>query len=115
MANSYVTGSQTTTAAVPITLTLPAPMPFSAPAAAAFPIFSMNYSDLSASNSVSYSASITWNASDIYYIIDDRTITVTATSVFQNGADTLAIPDLTMLSGFIKPTIAKTGLNGQLQ
>jgi hypothetical protein len=97
--------TQTATGASAITLAMPAPMASSAPVPSTFPNFTINYAGFSGQ---AYTASISWNASSIYYIIETVKITITATASFQNGATTLAIPDLTSLLGFFGPATSGT-------
>jgi len=92
---------QTTSTAAAVALALPAPMIYAAPTPAAFPSFNVAYSGFSGSASVADSAEIEWfNPSNTL-----NTLTVFATSAFQNGATTISIPDLTSVTGFL-PTAA---------
>jgi hypothetical protein len=79
------------------TLVLPTPWSFSGPAAAVFPTFTFNYTDFNALAAVAQQAKIQW----IPAANTVNSITVTATASFQNGANTITIPNLTSLSGFI--------------
>ena len=91
--------TQTATNASAVTVTMPAPMDYSAPVTSTFPNFTINYSGFPVHT---YTASITWGY--IYPDLEDSvsfTITTAATASFQNGATTLAIPDLSSLSGFV--------------
>jgi hypothetical protein len=85
----------TTSTAGPIAMHLPAPMTYSTPTPAKFPVFTIDYAGFSGDAAVSYSAQI---GSFDFVGINDAT--VTATSAYQNGGTTLAIPDLTSLPGF---------------
>jgi hypothetical protein len=85
----------TTTGGGTATIPLPAPWSFAGPTAAAFPTF--NYSGFSGLAAISDQAEIEWAPTATTL----NTIQITATSSFLNGTNTLAIPDLTALSGFI--------------
>lgn len=88
--------SLTTSTAGAVTLSLPAPLAYSAPVPAAFPSFNLSYTGFADDTSISYWAELLWGTppSSIY------TITVTATAAYQNGTPTLAVPNLSGLSGF---------------
>jgi len=88
--------TQPATNASAVTLTMPPPMAYSAPVPSAFPNFTISYSGFPGHT---YTASISWEV---------FTITITATASFQNGATTLAIPDLSSLSGFYAPATSGT-------
>ena len=92
--NQHVWAWQSVTAAGPITLAFPNPMVYVAPAPAKFPTVAVNYSGFSGASAVSYAASIAWAVNST-----DYQITVTATAAY--GATSIAIPDLTSLSGFL--------------
>jgi hypothetical protein len=101
-----VTGSEevgalqsTTSGGGPVTLTLPAPWSFGGPAPSALPTFTFNYSGFVGLPAVSQQARIGWVTPTIL----NESITVTATASFQNGATTLAFPDLTSVNGFLAP------------
>ena len=95
---------QNATTAGAATLPLPTPLAYAAPAAAAFPSFNLSYSGFSGDAAIAYSANIQWfvNTSTL------ELITVTATSAYQNGATTLAIPNLTGISGFLQTAASGT-------
>jgi hypothetical protein len=89
------------------TLVLPNPWSFSGPAAATFPTFTFNYTDFNALAAVAQQGQLTWTpaASTV------NSITVTATANFQSGANTITIPNLTSLSGFIAAAPTSTHIN----
>ena len=105
-ANNQATGqaitiTQTSTGAGAVTLSLPAPLANSAPTPAPFPNFNMSYSALSTNNVSGYGASISWNASGQMNAFNWVGLGVVATSAFQNGGNTLAIPDFGSIPGFL--------------
>src|SRR5262249_22379958 len=103
--NSLVGFLQTTSSGGgPFSATLPQPWSsFSPPAPAAFPSFTFNYAGFNGLPGVSQEATLTWIAGSTV-----SGIIVVATSSFQNGATTLAIPNLTSLPGFIAPPASGT-------
>jgi len=101
------TTQTTTSGGGPVTMTLPAPWSYAGPAAAAFPTFTFNYSGFSGLPAVSQMATIAWPTGPR----DRNLLTVTATANFQNGANTITIPDLTSLSGFFAPAPSGTTIS----
>jgi hypothetical protein len=96
--NSAVGVTQTTTTGGgTATISLPAPWSFAGPAAAAFPTFTFSYTGFSGLAAISDQAEIEWAPTATTL----NTIQITATSSFLSGTNTLAIPDLTALAGFI--------------
>lgn len=89
------------------TLVLPVPWSFSGPAAAIFPIFTFNYTGFNGQAEIEQEAAIEWQTSGT----TSSQIRVTATASFQNGADTITIPNLTSLSGFLPSAPATTTIN----
>jgi hypothetical protein len=71
---------------------LPAPWSSSSPTPAALPTFTLDYAGFNGMASVTYSATLNWGSF--------QTITVVATKNFMAGSTTMAIPNLTSLSGF---------------
>jgi hypothetical protein len=94
--NQHVYASQSVATSGPITLAFPAPLASVAPTVSTLPTFTVNYGGFSADSAVAYSGNIQWTTNST----TDTGITVTATAAYQNGATTLAIPDLTSVSGF---------------
>jgi hypothetical protein len=87
----------TASASTGVTLPLPAPLAYSAPTPAAFPTFDISYSGFAGNSGVNYSVGLNWvlaGGSGTFLRVD-------ATAAYQNGATTLAIPDLTSLAGFL--------------
>jgi hypothetical protein len=94
--NQHVYASQSVATSGPITLAFPAPLASVAPTVSTLPTFTVNYGGFSADSAVAYSGNIQWTTNST----TDTGITVTAAAAYQNGATTLAIPDLTSVSGF---------------
>jgi|SRR5579872_710087 len=95
----------TTTTPGALTVTLPAALTTGAPTPAALPSFDVSYSGFSGLADVADYGSIAWfNSAPTTEII----IEVTATSAYQNGATTLAIPDLSVISGFLASPVSGT-------
>jgi len=88
----------TTTTPSALAVTLPVALTTGAPTPAALPTFNVTYSGFSGLTNVADYGSIAWftTAPSTEIIIQ-----VTATSAYQNGATTLAIPDLSAISGFL--------------
>ena len=80
-----------------LTLTLPAPMSYSGPTAAAYPTFDATYSGFTGSGKTGWIGAVDWAGSST-----TMGILVYATSGFL-GTNSVAIPDLSSVSGFIAP------------
>lgn len=89
----------TTTPSNPATIALPAPWSYAGPSAATLPTFTFNYSGFSSLTAVAQSGEIEWAPTATTL----NTITTIATANFQGSATTVAIPDLSSVSGFIAP------------
>jgi hypothetical protein len=89
--------SNTSTAPGPVSFSFPAPWSYAGPTPAALPAFDFVYSGFTQSSRVDESAFISWG------LPLTTQIDVTATSNYQNGSTTLAIPDLSAVTGFIAP------------
>jgi hypothetical protein len=85
---------------------LPSPWSYAGPTAATLPTFNFDYSGFSGMPSVRESASIAWTQ-EMWTLYS---IHISATSKFQNGATTLAVPDLSGLTGFIAPAPSGTSI-----
>jgi hypothetical protein len=96
----------TTTGGGPASIALPSPWSFTGPAAARFPTFTFNYTGFNGLAAVAQQAEIEWAPTATTL----TTITVTATANFQNGTNTITIPDLTALSGFFAPAATGTSI-----
>jgi len=88
----------TATSSGSVILQMPAPLTYDAPAPAALPTFTVNYSGFSGATASGDLVTIQWfiNTSTLEYL------SVYATSSSLNGVTTLTVPDLTALSGFFK-------------
>lgn len=78
-------------------LTLPVPLSISGPAAAVFPTFTLNYTGFNGLAAVAQSGLISWTPT----ATTRNVIQVYATAAFQGGANTITIPNLTSLPGFM--------------
>ncbi len=103
-----ILAGETTSTAGPITVTLPTPLLLNAPPPSQFPTFSNV--GLAGTVSSTTSDSITWSTSNFSNFSG---ISVTATSAYQNGSTTIAIPDLTAISGFLAPAASGTQISWQ--
>jgi hypothetical protein len=102
--DSVVAVFQGATTSGPVSATMPQPWSSSAPAPAAFPTFTFNYSGFSGLPTVVYQAELSWLPDST----NSSVVTVNATTSFQSGASTITVPDLTALSGFLPSAISGT-------
>ncbi|MFI5104732.1 MAG: hypothetical protein ACHP79_07400, partial [Terriglobales bacterium] len=79
-----------------VTLTLPNPWSAIPPTPARFPTFTFDYTGLAGQPAIADNASIRWTQGATTFVIN-----VVATANHQNGANTVTIPDLTALPGFL--------------
>lgn len=103
--NQAVSITHSATSVGAVMLSLPTPWTYSGPAAASFPTFSFNYSGFAA---VAEYAQIQWPISSLGVHGPHTTISVTATASFQNGVNTITIPDLSSVPGFSAPAPSGT-------
>lgn len=96
----------TTTAGGPVSFSFPAPWSYGGPTPAALPSFTESYAGFSGSANVSQNAFLQWNPSSGVTDV----ISVEATAGFQNGSTTLAIPDLSSVTGFLPSPASGTQL-----
>jgi hypothetical protein len=80
----------------PVSLTFPPPWSYAGPTPAALPTLDLNYAGFAGQSGVSEAASVGWPVATY----SENSITVSATANYQNGATTLAVPDLSGVSGF---------------
>lgn len=85
-----------------LTLTLPAPMSYSGPTPAQYPTFDATYSGFTGSGKTGWIAALDWPST-----APTVGILVYATSGFL-GSNSIAIPDLSSVSGFIAPPASGT-------
>lgn len=91
------------------TFTFPAPWSYSGPTAAALPSFTMSYSGFSSDANVSENAWIFWGTgSGGIFSTSTDDIQIQATVNYQGGSTTLAIPDLSGVSGLMAPPASGT-------
>lgn len=103
--DSVVAVNQVFNSAGPLTINLPAVWSNAvAPAAAAFPTFTLNYAGFPAGSNIVFEADIGWFTS----ATTTNFVLVTATSSFQNGSTALSIPNLTSIPGFLAPAPSGT-------
>lgn len=96
----------TATPGNPATITLPAAWSFTGPTPATLPTFTFNYSAFSSLAAVAQQGEIEWESTPTTL----NTITVTATANYQGSATTLAIPDLSSVTGFMAPAASGTNI-----
>ncbi|HXR39112.1 MAG TPA: hypothetical protein VN776_08465 [Terracidiphilus sp.] len=94
----------TSASAGPQSFTFPAPWSYSGPTAAALPTFDFDYTGFSGMSNVSRSAFIWW----VQGTASINTISIAASANYQNGATTVAVPDLSSLTGFLAPAASGT-------
>lgn len=87
----------------PVSFSFPAPWSYSGPTPAALPEFNMSYTGFSGGANVTQDAFIQWNPEFGTAVNAFAVISIEATANYQSGATTLAIPDLSSVSGFITP------------
>ena len=103
--NSVVGVNQVFSSATPLTINLPAVWSnATAPPAAAFPTFALNYTGFTAGSNLAFQGDIAWATSNTTF----NHVLVTATSSFQNGSTTLSVPNLASLPGFFTPAASGT-------
>jgi hypothetical protein len=103
--NSVVTSSLTTNSANAVSLALPIPLPYSAPTPAAFPSFSFNYSGVEGIRE--YFASLLCFANNSV----ESVTSIFATVAYKTGLTSLAVPDLSNISGFPQPASSGTSVS----
>ena len=91
-----------------VTLALPAPMSYSGPSAAQYPTFDATYSGFTGSGKTGWIAALDWPSTS-----PTSGILVYATSAFL-GSNSVAIPDLSSVSGFIAPAASSTQVQWSL-
>jgi hypothetical protein len=81
----------------PVSFTFPAPWSYAGPTPATLPTLEFNYTGFAGESSVTEAASIGWSVGTY----SENFITLIASTNYQNGATTLAIPDLSGVPGFL--------------
>lgn len=109
--NSYpvegVLATRTMSTAGPVTFNFPAPWVYGGPTAAALPTFNMNYTGFAGQTGVYDAAMLWWGV----LTPNMNYINILATANYQNGSTSLAVPDLSGLSGFIAPPASGTDVS----
>jgi hypothetical protein len=91
-----------------LTLTLPAPMSYSGPSAAQYPTFDATYSGFTGSGKTGWIVGLDWPSPTPTF-----GLLLYATSGFL-GTNSVAIPDLSSISGFIAPAASGTQVQWSL-
>lgn len=105
--NSFVS-SGTATSGGPVSFALPAPWSYSGPTPAALPSFTLNYTGFSGQANVYQEVEIDcWSGCNSTVA---NLIQVDATVDYQDGSTTLAIPDLSGVTGFLAPPTSGMGV-----
>jgi hypothetical protein len=92
------------TSAAPESFAFPAAWSYAGPTPAALPSFNLSYAGFSGKTDVHSDGSMVWFTPST----TETLIAVTATGNYLNGSTTLAIPDLSGLTGFIAPPASGT-------
>lgn len=91
----------------PVSFTFPAPWTYAGPTAAALPSFTTSYAPFSGQTNVIQEASIQWKTGSGGSAVTEN-IEVEATANYQNGSTTLAVSDLSGVSGFLASAPSST-------
>jgi hypothetical protein len=108
IANGQVFTQQLLKTAAPVTLTLPAPWVATPPSPAKFPTLLFDYTGFAGQPAIADQAEIGWMQGT-----NANGIIVVTTANFQNGANTVTIPDLTAVPGFLQMAPAGTAITWQ--
>jgi hypothetical protein len=92
----------------PVSFTFPAPWSYAGPTAAALPSFTTNYTGFSGQTNVVQEASTEWETGAGTGSTVDDNLQVEATSSYQGGSTTLAVPDLSGVKGFLANPASST-------
>lgn len=93
-----------TTSGGPLTVTFPAAWTYAGPTPAALPVFTLAYSGFNGSSNVHYGVGVGWQPDKTTSV--DRVVTATAN--YMGGSTSLAVPDLTAVTGFAAPPASGT-------
>ena len=95
----------TSTSGGPLTIDFPAGWTYTGPAAVTWPSFDLSYAGYSGNKGVCRTVGMSWtpNPANAGYEVN-----VTATANYLNGSTTLAIPNLSGLTGFLPPPASKS-------
>ena len=90
---------ETASSGGPVSFTFPSPWFYAGPTPSAAPVFNLGYTGFSGTDGIIQSALIGWFPSQGVEVY----ISVAATANYQKGSTTIAIPDLSAISGFLPP------------
>jgi hypothetical protein len=94
----------TSASAVPESFAFPTAWSYAGPTPAALPSFDLSYTGFSGKTDVHNGVGMTWVTGST----TENLVAVTATENYLNGSTTLAVPDLSNLTGFIAPPASGT-------
>jgi hypothetical protein len=97
-----------TNSGAPVAFTFLAPWSYAGPTAAALPSFTTNYAGFSGQTNVLQEASTQWTTSVGAGSTTDDNLQMEATANYQGGSTTLAVPDLSGVTGFLAPPASST-------
>ena len=106
LGNRFVSTTHLLRTAAPVTLTFPNPWTATPPTPARFPTFTFDYTGFAGQPAVADVALLGWTQGTSFL-----SIAVIATANSQNGATTLAVPDLTSIPGFFPMAPAGTTIS----
>ena len=98
--------NQYPTSGGPVTLTFPAPWSTAGPTVGGLPTFNYDYTGYAGKSNVFSEGSIGWTASNGH----QESVHVAATQNYLGSANTLAIPDLSAVGGFLAPPASGTSV-----
>jgi hypothetical protein len=87
------------------TISLPTPWSYAGPTAAALPTFSFDYTGFSGMTNVVQHVGLNWDQGNV-----SNTTQVWATANYQDGATSIAVPNLSGLTGFLAPAPSGTNI-----
>ena len=99
--------TKTSTTAAPIAFAFPANWSYAGPTASSSPTYNVAYSGLAGSNNISYLASWNWQPDSS----DQDLIAIHATANYLNGTTTIALPDLSGVTGLVSPPASGIHVN----
>ena len=87
-----------------VTLALPAAWSYAGPTAALLPTFNFSYSGFSSDAAITYESELEWQTSQANF----DTVSVAATGNYLGSSTSVAVPNLSALTGFVAPAPAGT-------
>jgi hypothetical protein len=99
--------NKTVSAAGPVSIELPDAWLYTGPTPAALPVFNLSYSGFPTANAAFNEVGILWTTSErgAYYV------QMMVSGSYLNGNQSLAVPDLSSLSGFVEPPASGESVN----